>query len=224
MDLLGRVIRPGRELLSKVDMALMSGGIPHDHAIAPLVRQVGVLPGQAMAHIADLDVEAFAEAAVGFRAWADRYAGQRGGVAAVVAATPWTGAGAAAFANRWRALGAHLGEGETAQEDSLAGRLVAMTGYLDGVEQWILDARAGLAEALGAVLGSAQAVALRSGGGGLDPVHAAADIGLRVMVATDTVLTAGYDLHDRWMPRLGPVAFVAPDPEQSGGGETRVHF
>src|SRR5256885_352929 len=52
MDLLDRVYPVARELLDRVDATLLAGGAPADHPIWPLLRRLGALPGEVVAHLA----------------------------------------------------------------------------------------------------------------------------------------------------------------------------
>jgi hypothetical protein len=185
MDPLDRLARPAADLLGRVDDLITGGGAPADHRIWPLLRQLRVLPGQAVGAICELRPAPLAAAGTAARGLLGEYdhtgAALRGDL-------PWRGAGAAAFAAHREALAAHLdGPGE-----SLVGRLTATAGLADAVADWIVRTRLGLARTLAAALGSVEAVTLVTGdagrasdvGSGSDPapgVAAAAELGARVL-------------------------------------------
>ncbi len=240
MDLLDRVLPPARDLLARTDATLAGAGAPPDHEIWPLLRRVGALPSDALEFVAGLSPDPLADVAVELRARSDGYAGNRTTLESAVAGTRWEGAAGSAFAAHWGVLAGHLGDAESADEASMAGRLIALLGYLDEVGEWIIGTRARLAGTLAGVLGSAEAVAVRSASGAVPPhpgtaaaaggvaglaaapAVAAAAIGARVLGAVDAAVTAGHQIAGRWQPRLGELPFVAPEAASTAGGRTRV--
>ena len=248
-DVLDRLITPGRDLLARVDTAIADGGVPPGHPLVPLLRRVGVLPGEALEFIAGLDPDRLTGTVIELRALADRYSGHRTAISAAVGSTSWQGAGATAFTLRWNALGEHLGDGESAHEPSMAGRIVAMISYLEELGVWMTATRVSVAGVLCEALGSAEAVRVRSGhspaghgvAGSIGPgmvsgiggllgvgepagghALAAATIGLRVLRAADAAISAGHRVSLRWLPRLGEVPFTPPKSDQPGGAEAQV--
>src|SRR5262249_34949217 len=129
MDALDRVADAGRDLLARVDAALLAGGAPSEDPIWPLLRRVGALPGDALHFAAGLDPEPMTATASELRACSRAFAERREDLAAHVAAEHWTGAGADAFTATWRALADHIGAGVAPDEDSLSGRLLAQASY-----------------------------------------------------------------------------------------------
>jgi hypothetical protein len=195
VDPLDRLAGPVRDLLGRVDGALMATGAPADHPIWALLRRVGALPGEAVAAVADLRPEPLVQAAADLRVIADEYAAVRVGEP-----DGWTGPAAEAYAARWRDLARHLGgEGP----DSMAGRLAATAEYLAETAGWIAVARRELARALAAALGSAEALRLRTAA---DAVAAAA-IGARVLAAVAQAQDRGWTLADRWAGRLDELPY-----------------
>jgi hypothetical protein len=93
---------------------------------------------------------------------------------------PWEGAAADAFAERRRVL--------ANDADDAAGRVAALADRADAAADWAFAARLRLAVALAQVLGSAEAVAVVTGGA--DAPGAAADIAARVLSVLDGVATA----------------------------------
>lgn len=237
MDLLDRVVDPARDLLSRVDAALADSGAPAGHEVWDLVRRLGTLPGGALEFVAGLDPLALADTAVGLRAAADKHAGARATLDAAVAATGWEGSAGTAMRARCDALARYLGDGEYPHEESLAGRLVAMRGYLDDVGAWMSDTRRKVAIVLAEALGSAQAVQVRAGAGlpatagaaGYDsPGPAALAIGVRLLRTVSEAVDDAHRLADAWQPLLDqlpyPVRGAQPETQPSGSNQTRVEF
>lgn len=216
MDALDRLAPDGQELLSRVDDALRSRGAPADHPVWPLLRTVGALPGEVLAF------------AVGMRAAPLATAGHqliRGyheERAHLLEAPQWTGAAGDSFAARAAALAADL--------VTAADRLVETGSFAQAVAVWMDELRAGMARALAAALGSAQAVMVRSCT--LEPAwevspqvaSAAADIGVAVLRAAAGALEAGEQLVTQWSTRLAapvpPPARADATPRAGGGGFT----
>src|SRR5439155_12010634 len=157
MDLLDRVAVAGRDLLARVDEALLATGAPDGHPIWTALRRVGALPGDAFGTVVALRPEPLSAAAADLRALAESYARLD-----VRPADEWTGLAADAYAVRWRDLARHLGGSADPGEASLSGRLAATAAYLAEVADWASAARLELARSLGAVLGSAEALRLRT--------------------------------------------------------------
>jgi hypothetical protein len=132
-------------------------------------------------------------------------------------------------------LRGHLAGGPGRGDESMAARLRATAGCVEGVADWCRRSRDGLARALAEVLASAQAVTVRShpelagfASASLVPrpdvgsryladlavprvpvaaVAAAADIGARVLAAAAEAVTDGEALDRRWRPALHELAF-----------------
>jgi hypothetical protein len=218
MDILDRVLGVGRDLLSRVDAALVVSGAPADHPIWPLARRVGALPGDAAEAIAALRPEPLLGCAARLRSLTEGYADQRASLTTITEAGTWEGAGAEAFANQVRAFAAHLGS--PADQDCLAGRLAATVSYVEDVAAWIGEARRTLARALATVMASAEAVRLHDG---TDEPAAAAAIGARLLEAAADAHAAGEAVRQRWAGRLDEVAYRPPaDVPPPSGDTTRV--
>jgi hypothetical protein len=218
MDALDRVLDAGRDLLTRVDAALVRGGAPPDHGIWPLARRVGALPGDAVESLAALRPDALLSCAAHLRTRVDGYAHQHAVLANLAGSSAWEGATAEAFAGQVRAFADHLGGHP---DDSLAGRLTATVSYVEDVAGWITVARRALAGTLAAVLVSAEAVALHTGTG---ETLAAAAIGARVLETVAALHRDGSAVHERWVSRLGEVVYRPPTgaPAASDGSVTRV--
>lgn len=225
MDLLDRVLGPARDLLARVDTTFTAAGAPPEHQIWPLLRRVGALPGEALECVAELSPDPLADVAIQLRARSDGYARQQANLASTIAAGRWDGTAGTAFGATWGAVGEYLGDGESSQEPSMAGRLMALRGYLDDVGDWISGSRTRLAGALAEVLGSAEAVALRSSTATqTEAAGAAAAIGARVLAAVDDAVARGHDVSTRWASRLGEVPFHAPEIDYTVSGQTHVEM
>jgi hypothetical protein len=225
MDALTRLAPVARPLLRQVDNALATLGAPPEHPVWGLLRRVGTTPADAVSFFADLEPARLRAAADQLRARADGYA-----AAAVPARLlGWEGAAAEVYATQAAGLADHLHTG-------LVEQLRTSASYVDAVADWYVGARDQLAHCLADVLGSRQAVTLRSqpalGGGLADvmrdggtgdalatAVRAAADIAVVVLGVAEDAVARGGDLHRRWAPELSEVTYRAPvhtDPTRAG--------
>lgn len=228
MDILDRVAVTGRDLLSRVDSVLVAGGAPADHPVWPLMRRVGALPGDVLDAFCALTPEQVTAVGAAVRGRAEAYVEERADLAAAVAATTWEGDSAAAFGQRWAALGGHLG-GEVAPDSpGLAGRLAATACYLDEVAGWMRSARRDLANEVATALGSLEAVRVRAPATG-DPDRsdqagpAAATIGAVVLAVADRQAGAAEEVLERWAGRLTDLPFrPSTDPVGRTGTATRA--
>ncbi|GIJ53825.1 hypothetical protein [Virgisporangium aurantiacum] len=228
MDVLDRVAGPGRDLLSRVDSVLAAGGAPADHPVWPLLRRVGALPGDVLDAFCALVPEQVTAAGAAVRGRAEAYVDERADLAAAVAATTWEGDSAAAFGQRWTALGGHLGSEVAPDAPGLAGRLAATASYLDDVAGWMRSARRDLATEVATALGSMEAVRVRAPatGGPGDPARsgpAAATIGAVVLAVADRQAGAAEEVLERWAGRLTDLPYrPSTDPVGRTGTATRA--
>jgi hypothetical protein len=207
-DALDRLAGPAADLLDRVDTTLTRCGAPADHAIWPLLRRVGALPGEVVGAIAALRPGPLAAAGMPLRALIRRY-----GDAAVAGPVGWRGAAADRFADQWTALRTHL-DGDA---ESLTGRLAATAGYLDAVADWLAEGREALARTLASALISAEAVAVRTAAVGA-PL-AAADLAAYVLAAVAGLCDDGGTLPGSWAPRLAELPFRPPPGDVPAGPE-----
>jgi len=232
MDLLDRVHPVAQELLGQIDATLLSGGAPADHPIWPLLRRVGALPGEVVAHLAGVAPDELTAASDAMHRQADGYR-QRADAVPMPAA--WTGPAADAYATAWSGLSAHLaGSGP----DTLAGRLTDTAAYLDDVRAWLARGRRALAGTVAECLGSAEAVTLRSasstadwlagrgtGSGVPSPTaaaRAAATLGAHLLQTAAEIVDDGRLLHDRWAGRLGELTYRPPTAAPAGSSHLRL--
>jgi hypothetical protein len=231
MDILDRVAVSGRDLLSRVDSILAAGGAPADHPVWPLLRRVGALPGDVLEAFCALVPEQVTAAGAAVRGRAEAYVDERADLAAAVAATTWEGDSAAAFGQRWAALGSHLGSEVAPDAPGLAGRLAATASYLDDVAGWMRSARRDLATEVATALGSLEAVRVRATG--IDPARsgptaatagpAAATIGAVVLAVADRQAGAAEEVIERWAGRLTDLPYrPSTDPVGRTGTATRA--
>jgi hypothetical protein len=238
MDLLDRIHPPARDLLDRIDAALIAGGAPAGHPILPLLRRLGALPGDVVAHLAAVVPEPLTSAGDPVRREADGY---ESGQASVPVPAAWRGPAAESFAAQWSTVSGHLA-GDPA---SMAGRLGSTAAYLDDVVAWLLRGRRALAGALAECLGSAEAVTLRAApaaarASGSDPgrpgsttgpgsspgdahgpgdaARAAADLGAHVLACAAEVLDDGQRVVDAWAGRLDELPIPAPVPVAASTG------
>lgn len=224
MDALDRVMLPGRDLLSRVDAALIRGGAPADHVIWPLLRRLGALPGDVFEAFGGMRSAALLAAGTEVRRRAEGYVEERAELSAAVAATTWEGDAAAEFTARWQDLGRHLGSVAQPEAGTLAGRLAATASYADDVAAWMGRARRALAQTVAEALGSLDAVKLHGARAG-DPaaVLAAATIGALVLQTAVRQADDAEAIGDRWAPYLADLPFrPAGEPAARPGAPTRV--
>ncbi len=223
-DALSHLAAVAAPLLHRVDALLVHAGAPADHPVWSLVRRVRALPSDAVAAVADWRSADLVDVAAMLRAFAGRYADA---LADVPATPPWEGAAAQAYHRRATVLRSHVdGPGE----DTLVGRLRATAEYLEEVDVWVARSRAGVAQAVADVLGSAEAVVLETGGG-VDAAtgwadRAMADAAVVVAVHVLTPVAAACDegraLHDRWRARLSELPLPVPAGSEGPVGRVRV--
>jgi hypothetical protein len=207
MDLLDRIHPVAAPLLDRVDASLAASGAPADHPIWPLLRRLGALPGELVAHLAATPADGLTGASDALRRHAGAYERR-------VDETPmpaaWRGPAAEAYAASWSGLSGSLAGGP----ETLAGRLSDTATYLDDVTAWLGRARRALAGTVAECLGSAEALALKASG---DAV-AAATIGAHILTTAAEVLDDGHALHDRWIGRLAELPYRASSPAPAGTG------
>jgi hypothetical protein len=224
MDALARLEPVARDLMSRVDAALVTLGAPPHHPVWPLVRRLGTTPADAVAFLIEVDAGALRDAATALRRQADAYE-----AAEVPTDLPWRGSAGDAYAARSADLRRHLaGDGSMAGGSmaggsmtggsmtagsmaggsiaggSMADRLRDTAACADDVADWYARSRNRLARTLAEVLTSAQAVAVRARS---TPGAEAADIGARVLSAVAAAVVDGEAVHRRWRPALGQLPF-----------------
>jgi hypothetical protein len=225
-DALDSLAEPGGDLMARVDAVLSTYGLPTDHPVAGLLRRLGALPTDALDAITALRAAPLRAAAIELRRTADGYSYQRD-----LLATPveWAGSAGERFA-RYRAdLVAHLAATGDSDEPGLVGRLRDTADYLDDVATWVDRSRRDMAFALADVLGSAEAIRLRSGrsGNATTIVGAAATVGARILTAAADAHAVGLVLAERWAGRLDELPYRSGgdgvgDGRIGASGETRL--
>src|SRR5581483_7838900 len=88
MDALNQVAGAGRDLLARVDAALLAAGAPADAPIWPLLRRTGALPGEALEFVLSLNPEPMRSAGAELRGRAAEFAEQRAELDERVGAAP----------------------------------------------------------------------------------------------------------------------------------------
>jgi hypothetical protein len=196
-DALARIAPVARDLLARVDAALVAHGAPADHAVWTHLRRLHATPADAVEFLVDGDPESLLRAAGVVNEQAAGY-----GRADIPAQVAWRGAVGDLYAAQAGALRAHLGDAADGPL-SMSGRLAATASYVEAVGEWWRESRGSMAVALAEVLTSAQAVTMSA----VD----AADIGAHVLAVAGRVHDAGYELFDTWTGRLGELAYRAPE-------------
>jgi len=219
MDILDRVAPAARDLLGRVDSALLAAGAPADHVIWSLLRRVGALPGDVLESFGALRPATLRAAASDLRTLAARYVDERGSLVEAGASADWEGSAAQAFQARVRAMANHIGDRVDPGDGTLSGRLAATASYVDSMADWMASARVELARSLAEALGSTEAVRLHADPGpNTDAAQAAAAIGARVLSTAAHEIDAATAEYDRWAERLDELPFRAV--VQPGGRAT----
>jgi hypothetical protein len=188
VDLLDRVHAPAADLLSRVEDILVRSGAPADHPLWPLVRRLAVLPSTALAEVSAL-------APAQLRATADQLAGVSDALHQSVASVPTDlasqGAAADGFGAAWHSLANQI-SGASGSADRIEATVAALRDAAD----WAAGLRRDLAGEIGACLGSAEAVSVRTVSGVPDPatIRAAADIAARVLAVLAAAVDDGWGL------------------------------
>jgi hypothetical protein len=154
-----RLLGPGRDLLGRVDRVLNECGVPAGHPVLPLIAQLGVLPGAAVEFVAALRPEVV------------RLSCALPGIQLPGLPADWAGPAAEAFGSRWRALNDY--------QAGLTERMAATVDFAAAAADWMAELQADIARELATVLGSAEAVSVRTSAPGR--TRAAADIGFRIL-------------------------------------------
>ena len=229
MDALDRVGGAGRDLLKRVDDALVALGAPAGAPIWPLLSRLGVLPGEALEFTMALDRDALRDTAADLRKISVDFAERGEELEGHIGDNVWEGSSAERFRALWAALADHVGDGATADQASLSGRLLALSSYVDGVAEWAGDLRDDVAVTIARALTSTEAVTLKAApsyrvddlvssvapgaDSGSGVAQAAATIGERVLGTVADALTVASDLPARWGPLLRELPFRPPaDP------------
>lgn len=215
-DPLSRLHRAAARLLGGVDETLARCGAPDHHPIWPLLRSVGLLPGDAVAEVAALSLEAFQERAGLMRSHRERGTGVDD---LLVAPSGWEGAAAEAAAARLEAARAGM--------RVITENAGVLAGLLGDLAEFGKQGRVRLARGLARVLASAQAVDLS-----LDEVEplvraqAAADIGAEVLAEVAGFWAGAREIARDRLARLEPVPVPVPDGSAaaSGGGRLAVEY
>jgi hypothetical protein len=215
MDPLDRMADPAKDLFGRVDDVLAVAGAPAEHRLWPLLRRVGVLPGDIVDAFVAMRAAPLEAEAARVRVSAGGYDDARSALHAV----SWEGAGGLAYEHARDALAAHLVDGP----DSLAGRLAAVARYLDAVADWVERSRRALARTLADAMSSAEAVAVVTAGAAGPGPTAAAELGARVLAVAAEAGDDAEALLRRWEPELARVALRAPVVVSSRlDGTTRI--
>lgn len=210
MDGLVKLHSAASGMLDRIDATLTRHGAPAEHAIWPLLRRRGMLPGDAVANVAAWEPKQLLERATLCRSQRARCA-EVGGLLRGHAG--WDGTAGAAFEAR---LSVVRDEHEAFTRDAQT-----LADYLEDLAGWIVRGRWRLAHQLATVLVSAQSVALKVDIGAkvMTPVtraRAAADLGAEVLSEVDRFWVGALDLSHAWSGRLGvkvTAAAAAPLPD-----------
>lgn len=213
-DPLARLHEASARLLAMVDETLVQCGAPDRHPIWPLLRSVGLLPGDAVTEVQALSLEAFAERAGLMRSQHDRGSSVDD---LLRAPAGWEGAAAEAAAAKLESTRAGLRA------------LTANAGVLADLMQDLAElgerGRARLARTLAKALTSAQTVELTvDETEPLARAQAAADIGAEVLGDVAGFWSAVQEVVLERLARLEPLPAPGVAPAASGGGRLAVEW
>jgi hypothetical protein len=199
MDALGRLESVARPLLRDVDDALLTLGAPPGHPVWALLRRTGATPTEVVAFFVDAEPQRLRSAAGELRDRTGAYA-----ATAIPTGVPWDGGAGEAYTARAHSLDVYL-------RSDMTGAMQATASYVEEIARWYERSRDGIARALAEVLGSAQAVTVRTHHAGHPAsVGAAADIAAHVLSSAAAALDDGRGLAGGWSSRLAEVTFRAP--------------
>lgn len=214
-DALARLHGAAGRLLEVVDETLARHGAPEHHPIWPLLRTVGLLPGDAVAGVEALALEALRERSGLMRAHHERGAGIDDLLAP---SAGWEGAAAEAADARLESVRAGL--------RVFAANAGVLADLLDDLAEWGAEGRSRLARSLATVLASAQAVDLTLHE--VEPVaraQAAADIGAAVLAEVDRFWAGAREIARDRLARLeSEPAVKRVAPEANPGGRLAVEL
>jgi len=202
MDRLDEVLFTAAPLLSRVDDLLTGAGAPAEHGVWAELRRVRLLPGDAVQAVAGLRPGEFHEAVTELRADAQACVDTAAGLPEP---GEWSGEAAEAYdALRLRVAGQLSGGDESLDE-----RLQATADLAQALGDWMVETRAGLADALAAVLSSGEALVL-SGSSATPPsaveIEAAAEAAAFVLRTIADAYAEGADLLHGSADLAAPVA------------------
>lgn len=205
MDSLATLHVEASPLLGRVDATLAQCGAPADHAIWPLLRRRGLLPGDAVTNVVAWSAEPLRERAQLMRLHCGRCVRVDG---LLRGSSGWEGAAGTTFDARVEAT--------CREHDVLAHNAQTLAGYLEELADWIARGRMRLAHALATVLTSAQSVTLKTQAGPAQVTaairaQASADIGAEVLGEVDLFWVGAVELSHSWSSRLeAEVAITVP--------------
>jgi hypothetical protein len=204
MDLLDRVVEPGSDLLARVDEILSRHGAPAAHPVWALLHRLGALPSVALDQVAGLVPSEISAVGTPLAVIASDL---HTAIASVPPDVTSRGVTADGFGARWNGLAGQIGDG--------ADRLSATAAAVAELADWAGTARRDLAGALGACLGSAEAVLVRSAPvtGDADSIRAAADIAADVLESIARMVDSGWQCFGDWsgLDAEAPVTTSAVD-------------
>jgi hypothetical protein len=217
VDPLDHLAGPAADLIARVDRVLGAAGAPEGHRIWSALRALRVLPGEALAVVTALDPTPLRAAGTALRRLVPRYAEahRRLTVGSGASEEAWRGAAAESFSVGRDALAAYLLDGP----DSAADRLDRTAGYAEAIADWVTTTRHDLARTLAEVLGSAEAVLIRTADDGVPTqatVLAAAEIAARVLSVVAEAYDRAEELRRQWAGRLDEASHPAPTVAPSG--------
>jgi hypothetical protein len=158
MDALERLSQVATGLLGQVDQALLAHGAPAGHPVWSLLREVGALPGEAVAELVELRADDWLDLTAALAAERDRH---QQVLDTLHRPVRWEGLAGSAAAARSATL---IRAAEEATD-----RLVRTGRGLDELLQWLAETRDGVARALAQVMSSIDAVQLVTGTNGAAP-------------------------------------------------------
>jgi hypothetical protein len=213
-DPLGRLHEAASRLLAEVDETLARWGAPDHHPIWPLIRAIGLLPGEAVVAVETLSWDAFRQ-----RADLMHSHHERGTSVGDLLAAPsgWEGPAA-------EAAGAKL-ESARAGVQTLTTNAGVLAQLMGELAEWGMQGRLRLARTLAKVITSGQAVDLTmEEAEPAERARAAADIGAEVLAEVAGFWSGAREIAREGLARLETEAASDVTAAASTGTQLAVEF
>jgi len=194
-DALAHIDWAARDLIDRVEAALVRYGAPDEHSIWSELRDVGAMPADVYEFLASWPPAHTSPTTTALELIRERLQYQHTTLtdAAVASGAGWQGPSAEAFHRRWHAYASGIAGGS----GSLDQRVEATAGYVNALAEWARHWRTELAGTLLACLTSAEAVALHDPDNSASAA-AAATIGVRILRVGSGAIRAGEAIVADW--------------------------
>jgi hypothetical protein len=214
MDALVRLQEASMGLLGRVDRVLALHGAPEQHAIWPLLRRGGLLPGDAVAAAAGWSPESLQQPIALLHKHRERLVEVEH---LLRPPSGWQGPAAEGATARVEAL--------QRSHEVLARNAEVLEAGLGELTEWFGEARARLGRSLARVMSSAQAVTVTIGDESpLLTAQAAADMGAELLGEVERFWVGAQELVRDWPDRFDEPVVHAPAAGAAGDGDLAVEL